>query len=122
MMDQLKAAMPKFFYMPSVAMPTAPNHIVSGDGFSVSGGGVFSVNLHARYQAQFGTPKAVNTLRTTTLPVLPPRELDYYVTSYDEAVFEAVNISDAGVLTYKIKATAQVTAATFMNIVFAVKP
>ena len=120
-LKQMKATMPKFFYMPSIAMPTNPGHIVSGDGFSHSAG-VFSVSLFARYDAQFRTPQAQNSTRTTTLPLLPATELDYYITYFDTAVFEAVTVSNAGVLTYKIKTGAQTSAATFMNIVFAVRP
>lgn len=120
-LKQMKAAMPKFFYMPSIAMPTNPGHFVSGDGFSISGG-VYTVSLYDRYNTQFGTPEVKNPAQTTTLPVLPANELDYYITSYDKAVFEDVALTNAGVLTYKIKSGAQVSAATFMNIVFAVKP
>lgn len=121
LVTEAQGAIPKFFYMPSIAMPTSSAHFVTGDGFTESGG-VFRVNLHGRYQAQFATPEVKNPTQTTTLPTLPANKLDYYITSYDKAVFESVAVSNAGVLTYKIKTTAQVTAATFMNIVFAVKP
>ncbi len=119
--DQLKSTMPKFFFMPSISMPTSPAHFVAGDGFTESAG-VFSVSLYNRYSSQFGTPQAKNSTTTTTLPVLAASELDYYITSYDMAVFETVAVTNAGILTYKIKSGALVTAATFMNIVFAVKP
>ncbi len=116
-----QASMPKFFYMPSIAMPTHPNHIVPGDGFSMIGG-YYSVSLYGKYLDQFGVPKAVNLGQTTILPVLLKGELDYYITSYDVAVFEEVSVSNEGNLTYRIIPNSQVTAATFMNIVFAVKP
>ena len=120
-MQQLKATMPKFFYMPSIAMPTHTTHFVTGDGFSESAG-VFSVNLHTRYESQFSNIENVSPGRTTTLPILPANELDYYITGYDKAVFENVSVSNIGVLTYKIKANAVVSSSTFMNIVFAVRP
>ncbi len=113
--------MPKFFYMPSFAIPTSTAHFVNGDGFTESGG-VFRISLYNRYAAQFTTPIVSNPDRTTTLPVLPANKLDYYITSFDDAVFREVYISNSGVLTYQIISGAQVTAATFMNIVFAVKP
>lgn len=46
-------------------------------------------------------------------------ELYYYVTAYDPDVFEIISISNLGVMTYNIKATA--TDATFINIVFVEK-
>lgn len=121
LMTDKQAVMPKFFYMPSIAIPTSTAHFVTGDGFTESGG-VFRVNLHTRYSTEFGTPKASNPGKTTTLPNLLANELDFYVTDYDTTVFENVTVSNAGVLTYEIKNNAQVTAATFMNIIFAVKP
>ncbi len=117
-----QVTMPKFFYMPSIAMPTSSAPFVTGDGFSVTAEGVFSVSLYTRYTSQFSTPDVKNPTQTTTLPVLLDNQLDYYITSYDKAVFQTVALTDAGLLTYKIKTGAQVTAATFMNIVFAVRP
>ncbi|MBA6153192.1 hypothetical protein [Gelidibacter maritimus] len=97
-MQQLKATMPKFFYMPSIAIPTHRSHFVAGDGFSESGG-VFSVNLYNRYTAQFNSIEVASPNRTTSLPLLPANELDYYITYYDKAVFETLTLSAAGVLT-----------------------
>lgn len=117
----LKAAMPKFFYMPSIVMPTAEDQFVTGDGFTEFNG-VFTVNLYDRYTTQFRNPSVKNPNITTTLPVLPATELDYYITWYDNTVFENVSVTDTGILTYTISATADITMGTFMNIVFAVKP
>lgn len=119
----LKAAMPKFFYMPSIVMPTASDQFVVGDGFTfVESTGVFTVSLYDRYKTQFGTPARSNPTTSTTLPVLPANELDYYITWYDDKVFEEVFVTDDGILTYKIKSDATVTMGTFMNVVFAVRP
>lgn len=120
-LKQMKAAMPTFLYMPSIALPTAGTHIVSGEGFSVTAG-VFSVSLYARYLEQFGAPEISNPTRTTTLPVLAANEMDYYITGYDKTVFENITITDSGILSYKVKANAVISSRTFMNIVFAVKP
>src|SRR5690606_17510078 len=58
----LKAAMPKFFYMPSIIVPTSEEQLnnpasgqVTGDAFddnTLQG----TINLFGRYEAQFGTP------------------------------------------------------------------
>lgn len=111
----------QFFYMPSIAIPTSPAHFISGDGFTEASG-VFSVNLYNRYVTQFGTPAVRNSTQTTMLPVFSANKLDFYITYFDPAVFETVAVSNAGVLSFRIKAGAQVTSGTFMNIVFAVKP
>src|SRR5690606_31099046 len=57
----LKAAMPKFFYMPSIIVPTSEEQLnnpasgqVTGDAFddnTLQG----TINLYGRYEAQFGT-------------------------------------------------------------------
>uniref|UniRef100_UPI0024C26425 collagen-like triple helix repeat-containing protein n=2 Tax=Gelidibacter japonicus TaxID=1962232 RepID=UPI0024C26425 len=114
-LKQLKAAMPTFFYMPSVVVYTAADQVPSGETFG-------TIDLYAKYQAQFGSPATVNPGATTSLPVLPANELDYFVTWFDESVFENVAVTNAGILTYSIKSNADVTMASFMNIVFSVKP
>lgn len=113
-------ATPKFFYMPSIVLPTAADQFITGDGFSINSANEYIVNLHTRYSSQFNTPKASST-GAVALQVLPANALDYFVTYSDDAVFENVTVSADGVLSYKVKANAIVTNATFMNIVFAVK-
>ncbi|WP_353126836.1 hypothetical protein, partial [Parapedobacter pyrenivorans] len=111
----LKATMPKFFYMPSIIIPTAPDQLENPATFG-------TIDLYEQYQGQFGTPRVSNPGATIPLPVLPRIELDYHVTWFDENVFENVNVSDLGILTYTVKTNADVTIGSFMNIVFAVKP
>ena len=121
------AAMPKFFYMPSIIVPTSEDQLnatgsgqVTGDSFDdTTREG--TINLHGRYSAQFGTPMVSNAGATTTLPVLPATELDYHITWYDTNVFEMVTVDDNGVMTYEVKDNADVTTGSFMNIVFTVK-
>lgn len=123
----LKAAMPKFFYMPSIIVSiseeqmTAPNSgAVAGDVFNnTTRQG--TIDLYARYSAQFGTPLVTNPGVSTTLPVLPANELDYNITWYDNTVFTSVSVSDTGVMSYTVAADADITIGSFMNIVFAVK-
>jgi hypothetical protein len=111
----LKATLPKFFYMPSIIIPTHTDQLQVGEILG-------TINLYTRYQNQFGTPMSRNSTANTSLPVLPKNELDYYITWFDTNVFDSVQVTDEGVLTYSIKANADVTIASFMNIVFAVKP
>jgi len=107
----LKAAMPKFFYMPSVIIPTAPEQLSSGNG---------EIDLYAIYAEQFGSPKK-SSPDAPPLPVLPKNELFYYITWFDEAVFDNVSVDENGVMMYHVKPDADVTVGSFMNIVFAVK-
>ncbi|MFD0699983.1 hypothetical protein, partial [Myroides pelagicus] len=123
----LKAAMPKFFYMPSIIIPTSEeqlNAVGSGSGgIDTFDDGTLlgSIDLYERYVTQFGSPKASNTNKNTELPVLPAGELDYYITWYDTTVFKTVSVDNLGVLSYELHQSADVTVGSFMNIVFAVR-
>ncbi|SKB95720.1 hypothetical protein SAMN05660226_03986, partial [Parapedobacter luteus] len=124
LLKQLKAAMPKFFYMPSVIIPIASDQLedpLTGESFN-DGTRQGTIDLYGRYAAQFGSPMASNAGATTILPVLPANELDYHIAWYNSSVFENVSVSDAGILTYTVKADADVTVGSFMNVVFAIKP
>lgn len=123
----LKASMPKFFYMPSIIVPTSEEQMIAPNSGAVVGDTFDdstrqgTINLYGRYQAQFGSPMRSNAGATTNLPVLPAGELDYHITWYDNELFTSVNVSDAGVLTYTVSPTADITIGSFMNIVFAVR-
>src|SRR5690554_4702412 len=126
----LKAAMPKFFYMPSIIIPTSEAQMadpvyggLTGDSFDDSAleG---TIDLYARYNAQFGTTGTAtqpSSPGAPELPVLPASELHYYITWYDTTVFSSVAVDANGVMTYELLPTADVTMGSFMNIVFAVK-
>ncbi len=123
----LKASMPKFFYMPSIIVPTSEEQLTA-TGSGQLAGDTFNdatkqgtISLYGRYNAQFGSPMESNAAATTTLPVLPAAELDYHITWYDINVFSSVTVSDAGVMTYTVAPGADVTIGSFMNIVFAVR-
>ncbi|MBE8720622.1 hypothetical protein, partial [Sphingobacterium pedocola] len=116
-LKQLKAAMPKYFYAPSVPIPT---HDANANVLT----GVQTIELHTIYKQQFGYTAGTSQVRSNnsaTLPTLDAGELDYFVTYFDEAVFTAVSIDATGQLKYAVKPGAIVTNKTFMNIVFAVK-
>jgi len=116
--DLVKAAMPKFFYMPSVEIPT---HNTSTGALLT---GTQTINLYESYTEQFGFTGGVGQVRSnssSTIPTLPANELDYFITYFDTDVFENVSVTDLGVLTYSVKSGAIVTPRTFMNIVFKVR-
>lgn len=123
----LKAAMPKFFYMPSIIIPTSEEQMTASNSGAVSGDEFNNttrqgtINLYGRYQTQFDTPMSSNTGATTNLPILPAAELDYHITWYDTSVFTSVTVTNEGLLNYTVSPTANITIGSFMNIVFAVK-
>ena len=116
-LKQVKAAMPKFFYAPSVVVPT---HNASGVVLS----GTQTLNIYTFYSQQFGFNASAGQARSnsaSSLPVLAPADLDYFVTYFDTNVFNTVTVSAAGVISYTVKPTAVPTEASFMNIVFKVR-
>lgn len=115
----------QFFYMPSIVIPTHQsqvNNVESLRSISVNNGIIRgSVNLYEVYKNQFGSSMVKNAQCTTSLPLYKKNQLDYYITWYDDKVFENVVVSNDGVLTYNVKATDSTVLGSFMNIVFVVK-
>lgn len=122
---------PRFFYMPAVV-------------FDTSNSGTYTRDLYQEYKKQFeGTnvyitgennnnPVGANPIQYTggligsagapaQITVYTSGELYYYVTYFDEDVFEKADfvITVDGKLTYTVKADA--TAVSYMNIVFVIK-
>ncbi|WAC42516.1 hypothetical protein [Pedobacter sp. SL55] len=122
------AAAPQFFYTPSLVLPTTSTDLPSYVTFA---GGTFTVDLHAVYANQFGmtgnvagpTRSAIKSASATTLPALGAAALEYFVTYFDNTVFDpnSITLSDAGILTYQVLGSAAVTEKTYMNIVFKIK-
>ncbi|MDR0873085.1 MAG: hypothetical protein LBN27_06405 [Prevotellaceae bacterium] len=112
---------PRWFYMPSI--PIDVSAAVADK----------TVNLHSEYVAQMGNTAAAfakNPGAPATIDniigagkVYAAGELDYYVIGYDTSVFSSVSVTDAGILSYTITsaALANVSDATYMNIIFVVK-
>ncbi len=119
-----------FFYMPSIVFDTK---------IETPNGDTWKRNLYLEYKAQFtnktfvpdyvsggtlsdvasntfvkstGAPNAINTLPNAT-------DLYYYVTDYDKTAIEVLNISEEGILEYKVIGTG--TDYSFINIVFVEK-
>lgn len=100
----------KFFYMPSFVLNTDAPYLTNK-----------TVNLYNAYETQFSNiPSARrNPSSSLSIPVYSANELDYYVIGFDSDVLDIIGITDAGVLTYQVKAAA--TSITYINIVFVVK-
>ena len=104
------AAMPKWFYMPSIVLDVA----------TISTGK--TVNLYNLYKAQFeNVPGAMNSTGVQkSIPfLLNPTDLEYYVTYVDAAVITVTSVSANGIMTYNVTGKAKTTS--FANIVFVVK-
>lgn len=110
----------RFFYMPSIVLPTD-----ASDPAYNSGTQTFTINLYTAYSNQFGLvgagSSATKSPASTTLPVMASNALEYFITYFDNTVFQNVTLSDAGVLTYRLPATLPLTEKTFMNIVLKLK-
>ncbi len=130
-LKQLKAALPKFFYMPSIIIPTALDHIpqeyntgpLLGAMTFNDGAKTGSINLHAIYAAQFSgiSESSVKSPSAGTLPVVvQPNELNYYITWYDNTLFDNVQVTNTGILTYHVS-DSTADEGSFMNIVFEVR-
>jgi|GEM_PF-1663352 len=127
-MENLTAG-PKYFHAPSIVLPVVSTELSSGMSYD-AGSGEFTVNLHTIYANQFGMAGDVNGVSRTalrsnqndTLPVHTATELSYFITYFDNIVFDPQNISlsNDGILKYKVLTT-DITERTYMNIVFKVK-
>lgn len=122
--ERLYLSASNWFYMPSIPI-------------DVSTSGTFSRDLYLEYRKQFDdsldsqTDPDTSPLPGTQLVKSPNApnpfttnfaadKLHYYVTGYDNTVFSNLSIDADGKLTYTVNSD-NVTAATYMNIVFVVK-
>lgn len=117
------SAAPRWFYMPSVPLPLDPSKV--NPPYTTEVSGTYSVQLYNLFAGQFSGgaafPNRVASSATATLPTPAAADLDYFVTYYDDAVFDHVGISATGLLTYTLKPGFVVSPRTYMNIVFQVK-
>lgn len=134
----------EFFYMPPILLPLSKyavdNHLQGIATYtptsSDSENGQYTVDLHKLYKEQFdyssssSNSKHVRSSNSAQLPVYDADKLDFYITYYDKDVFDAVTLTPAGVLTYKVKKQINAnrqyqeitpSAKTFMNVVFRIK-
>lgn len=99
-----------FFYMPSIpidlSVKTPP-----------------PIELYEEYRKQFLTPKAASTGAPANVPYyLSANDLYYYVTGYDEDIFESVSITNTGRMTYTLKDDLPASVCcSYINILFVIK-
>ncbi|HCO67212.1 MAG TPA: hypothetical protein DIT04_05575 [Dysgonomonas sp.] len=97
-----------FFYMPSIEIDLSTPPPAQG------------IDLYEKYEQQFTHPKAAST--TDPIPVFGRSDLHYYITDYDEDIFDTVNVSADGKMTYTLQASLPAeVCCSFINIVFVVK-
>lgn len=83
-----------YFYLPPVPVYTNQNQVPADQTLG-------TVNVYDMYKKQ-STPLTKNPGASTTLPIEPSSQLDYFVTWYDTTKFSNVAISNSGVLTYSV--------------------
>lgn len=116
---EVNSVTPKFFYMPSIVLPTD----ISDPSYN-SDNKEFTINLYNLYSEQFGLTDPTSSSKNsgaTNLPVLANNELEYFITYYDNTVFTGISLSNTGILKYKLHSPITFSDKTFMNIVFKVK-
>lgn len=108
----VKNAMPKFFYMPSILIDTSV----------VDTNVTHTVNLYTQYTGQFNVTNAAmrSASAPAQIPVLPAAtDLHYYVTYSDTTSIQITGITDAGIMSYKV--IGNTNSLSFVNIVFVIK-
>lgn len=112
---------PRYFYMPSLTLPTDPT--VPGRFGDSDASGLFTVDLYDWYAKMQGMTQA-NTAKSvgaTTLPVEQKEDLEWFVIYYDADMFTDVAVSNEGKLTYRVLPGGTVSENTFMNVVVKIK-
>jgi len=119
---------PKYFYMPSVILPTTSNDPLIGTGAGAnytynSATQTFTAKIYNLFSNQFNTPVAYSTATATNLSefVKTASEYDYFVLSADANIFTSVTVNSAGELSYKINPNVIIKNGSFMNIALKVK-
>jgi hypothetical protein len=111
--EVLKTATMNWFFMPSVALDVA----------NPTNGQLRSADLYAKFTEQFTNPmykSADAPIGQGVYKTLPPASaFDYYITYYDNTVFNIQSLSNSGVLKYYVIGTP--TEATYVNIIFVIK-
>lgn len=111
-----------FFYMPSTYLPTNPEEVKAPVSYNLASK-VYSLDLFQEYKSQYGlSGSSTKSPGASQLPTeMNANQLYYFVTYYDNAVYENVAVNAAGLLTYRIKDNAPITAKSYMNIVLRLK-
>ncbi|WP_353101452.1 hypothetical protein [Myroides odoratus] len=124
---------PNFFYMPAVIFDTSVTGTATRDLYqdyvNQFTGGSKTVATAVSYPISHGPAGTVPMIYSggivgsngapADISVLSKGDMYYYVTYYDEEVFENLSINANGKLTYKVKSNA--SPNSYMNIVFVLK-
>lgn len=123
-----------YFYAPSIALPTDIAGVSTDSNSTIwydSSKSLYNVKLFDIYKNQFdlsgnvagSTKSALKNPSATNIPTLSKTDLEYYVTYFDNKVFDpaTITLDDNGVLRYSIISNPMISESTFMNIVFKVK-
>ncbi|APA93839.1 MULTISPECIES: hypothetical protein [Myroides] len=102
-----RSAVPTYLYMPPISIDVVPDEKNK------------ALDLYNVYKQQFTTP--VISSSGKGIEVFNVDELNYIVIYADPNVYTNLRISQTGVLTYDVKATAMPTANTFITVVLQVK-
>lgn len=99
----------RFFYMPSINIPTPNLGVVPTP-----------LDLYEEYKKQFNIPAGKNPAAPANIAYYTSADqLYYYVTYYDKNVMNITNISDDGKVSYSIIKKADYD--TYMNVIFVIK-
>jgi len=97
----------RFFYMPSINIPTNESLI----------GVVQTKDLYGQYVTEFNTPVSRSAGAPASIPhYTNAADLNYYITYYDPALIEIQGVDANGKMTYKLLKTANFDS--YINIVF----
>jgi hypothetical protein len=97
----------QWFYMPTVEFDAS------------SKGSTHAVDLYALYEEQFTDVQVRNVSAPKNIPTLKREELNYYITYYDDDIFDQMAITEGGELSYTVKNEAIVP--TYVTVVFVAK-
>lgn len=97
-----------FFYMPSITIDTRTV-------------GSFTIDLHQKYLEQYQFPAVRSPGAPVSIPFyIEPEDLYYYITDYDQNVFDNVSVDVNGLMTFDV-IQPSLDGTSFMNIVFVIK-
>ena len=78
--------------------------------------GSFSIDMHANYMTQYGTP-VISSPSAGSIPTHSELDLDYHVLDYDNTIINVTSVTDTGMLYYDIIAV-PTNNCTYINILF----
>lgn len=123
-----------YFYAPSITLPTSILDIStspSDDIWYEASSQKFYIKLFEIYKKQYSLSgdivgnnrTAIKNSAANALPVLAASDMDYFVTYFDNKVFNpnTISLDNNGILSYQIIENSTSDEDTYMNIVFKVK-